>query len=52
MFSSEGERPIPDMMSGGDLDGDEFLVIWDEELINLTKPIEPADFKTSLGISR
>jgi hypothetical protein len=40
------------MMSGGDLDGDEFLVIWEKELVNFTKPVEPADYKSSFGISR
>lgn len=28
-----GDRDIPSMCSGGDLDGDDYLVIWDEELV-------------------
>ena len=32
VFSSEGDRPLPSMMSGGDLDGDIYFVIWDERL--------------------
>lgn len=33
VFPSTGDRPIPNMLSGGDLDGDDFFVIWDEKLI-------------------
>ncbi|KAG6029796.1 hypothetical protein E4U41_000283 [Claviceps citrina] len=33
VFSSEGDRPVPNMLSGGDLDGDDFFVIWDPDLI-------------------
>ena len=29
-FSVQGDRPIADQMSGGDLDGDKFTVIWDK----------------------
>ena len=28
-----GDRDIPSMCSGGDLDGDDYLVIWDQDLI-------------------
>jgi hypothetical protein len=28
LFSTKGERPDPDKMGGGDLDGDKFLVVW------------------------
>ena len=33
VFSSKGQRPQQDMMSGGDLDGDEFFVCWDKKLL-------------------
>ena len=26
MFSAKGDRPLPDMLGGGDLDGDEYFV--------------------------
>ena len=33
VFPQVGERPLPSMLSGGDLDGDIFCVIWDRRLI-------------------
>lgn len=33
VFPSTGDRPVPNMLSGGDLDGDDFFVIWDPSLI-------------------
>jgi len=33
VFPLKGDRDIPSMCSGGDLDGDDFFVIWDERLI-------------------
>lgn len=33
VFPQKGDRDIPSMCSGGDLDGDDFFVIWDERLI-------------------
>jgi len=32
VFPMTGERDIPSMCSGGDLDGDDFFVIWDKNL--------------------
>ena len=31
-FPQTGDRDIPSMLSGGDLDGDDYVVIWDKEL--------------------
>lgn len=40
------------MMSGGDLDGDTYLIMWEKKLINYIDPqkiFEPADYsKTDL----
>ncbi|ODA78594.1 hypothetical protein RJ55_05976 [Drechmeria coniospora] len=33
VFPSKGDRPVPNMLSGGDLDGDDFFVIWDPTLM-------------------
>ncbi|KAI1116672.1 RNA dependent RNA polymerase-domain-containing protein [Nemania sp. NC0429] len=33
VFPANGDRDIPSMCSGGDLDGDDFFVIWDQNLI-------------------
>ncbi|KAI0125087.1 RNA dependent RNA polymerase-domain-containing protein [Xylariales sp. AK1849] len=33
VFPAEGDRNIASMCSGGDLDGDDFFVFWDERLI-------------------
>ncbi|KAI1488388.1 RNA dependent RNA polymerase-domain-containing protein [Biscogniauxia mediterranea] len=33
VFPATGDRDIPSMCSGGDLDGDDFFVIWDPNLI-------------------
>ncbi|KAI0401563.1 RNA dependent RNA polymerase-domain-containing protein [Xylaria palmicola] len=33
VFPADGDRDIPSMCSGGDLDGDDFFVIWDHNLI-------------------
>lgn len=33
VFPQTGDRDVPSMCSGGDLDGDDFFVIWDERLI-------------------
>lgn len=34
VFSQKGKRDMPSQLSGGDLDGDIFSVIWDEGAIN------------------
>ncbi|KAI8880281.1 RdRP-domain-containing protein, partial [Backusella circina FSU 941] len=44
VFSSKGERDIPSMCSGGDLDGDDYTVYWDPNLIPETKNYEPMDY--------
>lgn len=33
VLPQKGDRPLANMCSGGDLDGDDYLVIWDEDLI-------------------
>lgn len=33
VFSVQGKRPVADRIAGSDLDGDQFTVVWDEELV-------------------
>lgn len=42
-----GDRDISSMCSGGDLDGDDYLVIWDESLIPGDWFREPMDYATN-----
>ncbi|GME64289.1 RNA-dependent RNA polymerase eukaryotic-type [Neofusicoccum parvum] len=48
VFPQTGDRDIPNMCSGGDLDGDDYLVVWDKELIPELVNYPPMDF-TSPG---
>ncbi|KAI0468845.1 RNA dependent RNA polymerase-domain-containing protein [Xylaria cf. heliscus] len=41
VFPAKGDRDIPSMCSGGDLDGDDFFVIWDRNLIPPQKNYPP-----------
>lgn len=44
VFPSTGDRDIPSMCSGGDLDGDDYFVIWDEQLIPAEWNCKPMDY--------
>ncbi|KAL8991752.1 MAG: hypothetical protein Q9169_007683 [Polycauliona sp. 2 TL-2023] len=47
VFSAKGERDLPSQLSGGDLDGDLFQVIWDKTLIPAAC-VEPSDYSKPL----
>lgn len=44
VFSQHGERDLPSQLSGGDLDGDMFNVIWDERIIPKLQTFGAADY--------
>lgn len=50
VFSQQGDRDVPSMCSGGDLDGDDFFVIWDKDLIPLEWNPEPMDYTAPKAI--
>lgn len=33
VFPLKGDRPLQNCMSGGDLDGDVYMIIWDKKLV-------------------
>ncbi|KAG8166523.1 hypothetical protein KVR01_002212 [Diaporthe batatas] len=43
VFPKTGDRDIPSMCSGGDMDGDDYFVFWDERLIPLEWYHPPLD---------
>ncbi|PHH50770.1 putative RNA-dependent RNA polymerase 2 [Ceratocystis fimbriata CBS 114723] len=46
VFSQHGDRDMPSQLSGGDLDGDIYNVIWDQDLLQTPglKTFQPADY--------
>lgn len=44
VFSMHGQRDLPSQLSGGDLDGDVFHVIWDPDVVDSVTTFEPADY--------
>ncbi|KAI0469337.1 RNA dependent RNA polymerase-domain-containing protein [Xylaria cf. heliscus] len=45
VFSQKGDRDLPSQLSGGDLDGDIYNVIWDHTAVNGCQlEFEPADY--------
>ena len=46
VFPQTGDRDLPGMCSGGDLDGDDFIVIWDKDLIPSEWNHEPMNYES------
>ena len=53
VFPSSGNRPLQNMMSGGDLDGDVYMIIWDKKIVEAAlykKPYpEPSNYEDEIG---
>ncbi|KAI8148427.1 RNA dependent RNA polymerase-domain-containing protein [Fennellomyces sp. T-0311] len=45
VFSQKGERDVPSMCSGGDLDGDTYSIIWDNRLFPTNRNADPMTHK-------
>ena len=44
VFSMWGSRDLPSQLSGGDLDGDVFHIIWDPKVVETLTTFPPADY--------
>ncbi|KAK4159742.1 RNA-dependent RNA polymerase 1 [Cladorrhinum sp. PSN259] len=44
VFSQRGSRDLPSQLSGGDLDGDIYHVVWDKEVVDRARTYEPAEY--------
>ncbi|KAI5846534.1 RNA dependent RNA polymerase-domain-containing protein [Morchella snyderi] len=44
VFPSKGDRDLASMLSGGDLDGDDYIVIWDKDLTSGITNYPPMDY--------
>ncbi|QSZ30829.1 hypothetical protein DSL72_000387 [Monilinia vaccinii-corymbosi] len=51
VFPQSGERDVPSMCSGGDLDGDDFFVIWDKDLQPSEWNCEPMSYAASQAVT-
>ncbi|KAF9434438.1 hypothetical protein BGZ76_008018 [Entomortierella beljakovae] len=51
VFNTQGNRGIPSMCSGGDLDGDEYTVIWDPNIVNNIKEHSPMNYAGSDSVT-
>ncbi|WVR09517.1 hypothetical protein IAU60_006585 [Kwoniella sp. DSM 27419] len=44
VFSVQGQRDLPSMLGGGDLDGDDYTLIWDARFVQTLQVYEPMDY--------
>ncbi|AFR96691.2 RNA-dependent RNA polymerase 1 [Cryptococcus neoformans C23] len=51
VFSTQGMRDMPSMLGGGDLDGDDYTLIWDQRFVQSLKVYDPMDYEAPDPIS-
>ncbi|ORX38450.1 RNA dependent RNA polymerase-domain-containing protein [Kockovaella imperatae] len=44
VFSIHGDRDLPNQLGGGDLDGDDFTLIWDQRFVQPLRVHQPMDY--------
>ncbi|RXK35060.1 hypothetical protein M231_07680 [Tremella mesenterica] len=44
VFSVQGERDLPNMLGGGDLDGDDYTLIWDQRFVQPLKVFQAMNY--------
>lgn len=49
VFSAQGPRPQANMMSGGDLDGDLYFVIWDPSIVSHAQEQPPMQYTAAVS---
>jgi RNA-dependent RNA polymerase len=52
VFPQKGARPIPDECSGGDLDGDQYLILWGDEFMAPIRDTPAFEHETSSSASK
>ncbi|KAF9159929.1 hypothetical protein DFQ26_006029 [Actinomortierella ambigua] len=50
VFNTKGCRSLPSMCSGGDLDGDEYTVLWDEAIVQRVQQHEPMNSQGQMSL--
>jgi len=46
VFSAKGDRPLGDMLGGGDLDGDEYVVVYEPQIVDVVITTKAHNYNT------
>ena len=52
VLSQNGDRDLANMCSGGDLDGDDYMVLWDQDLLPKIINMPPMDFTPEKPVNK